>query len=245
MPTTTNYSWTTPADTDLVKDGASAIRTLGTAIDTTTKNLNPSTTLGDIEYRSSTANTNTRLGIGSSGQVLTVSAGVPAWTTFAASSMTEITSGTLSSTSVVLSAIPQTYRNLFLYVKGAQVNNLTLMIFRLNGSTSAIYTEKGFKLSDTNFRNNVSQTYFSPATQEVNIPTSSNDDTYSLFIEEYTQTAYKNIKTSMRDSASGGAESYNTFNDFNSTTAITSITIAGSNGTSTFSAGTYTLYGVK
>lgn len=79
MPTTTNYSWTTPADTDLVKDGASAIRTLGTAIDTTTKNLNPSTTLGDIEYRSSTANTNTRLGIGTTGQVLTVSGGVPSW----------------------------------------------------------------------------------------------------------------------------------------------------------------------
>ena len=79
MPTTTNYGWTTPADTDLVKDGAAAIRTLGSSVDTTTKALNPSTTLGDIEYRSSTANTNTRLGIGSTGQVLTVSGGVPAW----------------------------------------------------------------------------------------------------------------------------------------------------------------------
>jgi hypothetical protein len=80
MATTTNYGWETPDDTDLVKDGASAIRTLGSAIDTTTKNLNPSTTLGDIEYRSSTANTNTRLGIGTTGQVLTVSAGgVPVW----------------------------------------------------------------------------------------------------------------------------------------------------------------------
>ena len=81
MATTTNYSWETPDDTDLVKDGASAIRTLGSSIDTTTKNLNPSTTLGDIEYRSSTANVNTRLGIGTTGQVLSVSGGVPAWTT--------------------------------------------------------------------------------------------------------------------------------------------------------------------
>ena len=81
MATTTNYGWTTPDDTALVKDGAAAIRTLGTSIDTTTKNLNPSTTLGDIEYRSSTANTNTRLGIGTSGQVLTVAAGVPSWAT--------------------------------------------------------------------------------------------------------------------------------------------------------------------
>jgi hypothetical protein len=34
MATTTNYGWTTPDDTDLVKDGAAAIRTLGTSIDT-------------------------------------------------------------------------------------------------------------------------------------------------------------------------------------------------------------------
>jgi hypothetical protein len=79
MATTTNYGWTTPDDTALVKDGAAAIRTLGSSVDTTTKNLNPSTTLGDIEYRSSTANTNTRLGIGSTGNVLTVAGGVPTW----------------------------------------------------------------------------------------------------------------------------------------------------------------------
>ena len=84
MATTTNYGWTTPDDTALVKDGASAIRTLGSSVDTTTKALNPSTTLGDIEYRSSTANTNTRLGIGTTSQVLTVSGGVPTWATPAA-----------------------------------------------------------------------------------------------------------------------------------------------------------------
>ena len=35
MPTTTNNGWPTPADTDLVKNGADAIRDLGDAIDTT------------------------------------------------------------------------------------------------------------------------------------------------------------------------------------------------------------------
>ena len=34
MPTTSNFGWTTPADTDLVKDGAAAIRTLGNGVDT-------------------------------------------------------------------------------------------------------------------------------------------------------------------------------------------------------------------
>ena len=83
MATTTNYGWTTPDDTGLVKDGAAAIRTLGSSIDTTTKALNPSTTLGDLEYRSSTANTNTRLALGTAGQRLTVnSAGnAPEWQT--------------------------------------------------------------------------------------------------------------------------------------------------------------------
>jgi hypothetical protein len=33
MATTTNFGWTTPDNTDLVKDGASAIRTLGSGID--------------------------------------------------------------------------------------------------------------------------------------------------------------------------------------------------------------------
>lgn len=33
MATTTNFSWSTPDDTGLVKDGASNIRTLGSAVD--------------------------------------------------------------------------------------------------------------------------------------------------------------------------------------------------------------------
>ena len=81
MANTTNYNWETPDDTDLVKDGAAAIRTLGNSIDTTTKNLNPETTTGDLAYRSATANVNTRLAIGTTGQVLTVAAGVPSWAT--------------------------------------------------------------------------------------------------------------------------------------------------------------------
>jgi hypothetical protein len=83
MATTTNYGWTTPDDTALVKDGAAAIRTLGSSVDTTTKNLNPETTLGDIAYRSSTPNVNTRLALGTAGQVLKVNSGAtaPEWAT--------------------------------------------------------------------------------------------------------------------------------------------------------------------
>jgi hypothetical protein len=76
---TTNYGWVLPTSTDLVTDLPADVDVALQGVDTTTKALNPSTTLGDIEYRSSTANTNTRLGIGTTGQVLQVTGGVPAW----------------------------------------------------------------------------------------------------------------------------------------------------------------------
>jgi len=50
MATTTNYGWTTPNDSDAFKLGASAIRTLGSAIDTTLYNLNQ----GDVSYNRNT-----------------------------------------------------------------------------------------------------------------------------------------------------------------------------------------------
>lgn len=44
MPNTTNFNFPTPADTDLVKDGASAIRSLGNSIDTAFVDLKGGTT---------------------------------------------------------------------------------------------------------------------------------------------------------------------------------------------------------
>lgn len=44
MANTTNFNWETPDDTDLVKDGALAIRTLGNSIDTTLVDLKGGTT---------------------------------------------------------------------------------------------------------------------------------------------------------------------------------------------------------
>jgi hypothetical protein len=94
MATTTNYGWTTPDNTDLVKDGASAIRTLGSSIDTTLKAQIDAqipdsllTTTGDTIYATG-ASTPARLGIGSTGQVLTVAGGVPTWSTPASGTIT-------------------------------------------------------------------------------------------------------------------------------------------------------------
>jgi hypothetical protein len=76
---TTNYGWPMPTATDLVTDLPADFALFGQPVDTTLKALNPETTLGDIAYRSSTSNTNTRLAIGSSNQVLGIVSGVPAW----------------------------------------------------------------------------------------------------------------------------------------------------------------------
>ena len=78
---TTNYGWPMPTSTDLVTDLPADFAAFGQPVDTSLKALNPETTLGDIAYRSATANTHTRLGIGSTGQVLTVASGVPSWAT--------------------------------------------------------------------------------------------------------------------------------------------------------------------
>lgn len=104
MATTTNFGWTTPDDTDLVKDGAAAIRTLGSAIDTSLVDLKGGTTgqvlakasntdmdftwatdasgipatifdaKGDL-IAASAADTAARLAVGTNGQVLTADSG--------------------------------------------------------------------------------------------------------------------------------------------------------------------------
>jgi hypothetical protein len=78
---TTNYGFVLPTATDLVTDLPADFDVALQGVDTRLKALQPGTTLGDLAYSSATANTNTRLAIGTTGQVLAVSGGVPAWTT--------------------------------------------------------------------------------------------------------------------------------------------------------------------
>jgi len=78
---TTNYGFVLPTATDLVTDLPADFDVALQGVDTRLKALQPGTTLGDLVYSSATANTNTRLGIGSTSQVLTVTGGVPVWAT--------------------------------------------------------------------------------------------------------------------------------------------------------------------
>ena len=80
---TSNYGFVLPTPTDLVTDLPADFEVALQGVDTRLKALQPGTTLGDLAYSSATANTSTRLPIGTTGQVLAVSGGVPAWTTTA------------------------------------------------------------------------------------------------------------------------------------------------------------------
>lgn len=97
MATTTNFGWETPDDTDLVKDGAAAMRTLGNSIDSSLVDLKGGTTGQVLAKASNTdldftwssvdpltildakgdlisataADTPARLAVGTNGQVLT------------------------------------------------------------------------------------------------------------------------------------------------------------------------------
>jgi hypothetical protein len=89
MATTTNYSFPTPDDTDLVKDGAGAIRSLGTAVDTqmftnagAAINKSIVDAAGDLIYGTAD-NTVARLALGTANQQLRVNSGetAPEWFT--------------------------------------------------------------------------------------------------------------------------------------------------------------------
>jgi hypothetical protein len=239
MATTTNYSWTTPDDTALVKDGAAAIRSLGTSIDTTTKALNPSTTLGDIEYRSSTANTNTRLGIGTTGQVLSVSGGVPAWASPSSGSLTQLATGTFSGSSVSLTSISGSYRDLRLVTQNlffsASQTNLMFQVNSTSGIYSTSYSGEGY--ADLN-----------QASAETSRMGSSNTNSYGFYeFPDYTGSSNKVLLTQWLGYAISGGTPYYFLHrglaGIRTTSAITSIQMTPSTGT--FSGGTYTLYGVN
>lgn len=150
MATTTNYGWTTPDDTDLVKDGAAAIRTLGSSADTTVKNLSPGTTAGDLDYYTS-GTAKARLAIGTAGQILKVNSGAtaPEWATAAGSAivLTGSADFTTSSAVNINDCFSATYLNYFIAI------NLTAssatdaeLLFRMRASgtddTSSNYTRQ-------------------------------------------------------------------------------------------------------
>jgi len=163
---TTPFGWQMPTNTDLVTDLPADFEVFGQAVATSMQDLlggttgqvlakasnadmdfvwsadaagmtNPMTTTGDTIY-SSSGSTPARLGIGSAGQVMTVSGGgVPSWATVSAPSMTLISTTTLSGSSTTVSVASNTYVYLVAIVNGVTTSQNCNVFIQINSITGA------------------------------------------------------------------------------------------------------------
>jgi len=150
---TTNYGFVLPTSTDLVTDLPADFDVALQGVDTRLKALQPGTTLGDLAYSSATANTNTRLGIGSTGNVLTVAGGVPTWAAPSASAanytLLNIGGTALSgSQETVISGISGK-ESIAIFIAGASSADASSQIWiRINGLSTTVYNTHGFYVTN-------------------------------------------------------------------------------------------------
>lgn len=257
MPTTTNYGWTTPADTDLVKDGASAIRTLGSAIDTTVFN-NAGAAIaktivdakGDI-IAATAADTVARLAVGANDTVLTADSSTATglkWAAVSAGGMTQLATGSLSGSSVSLTSISGSYKELWLYVYEVSLaaDNYGWGI-QYNSITTSTYTLTATRSDSSSVPNDADGTRWDVQTVGVGGMLASSTNNFSIIrLPNYAaSTGYKAIQfTSYYQAYSGSTNRVLNGGGYQAGTgAITSLQIVTA-GT-TFDAGTYILYGVS
>jgi len=298
MATTTNFGWETPDDTDLVKDGAAAIRTALGGVDTSFVDLKGGTTgqilskasntdldytwitndVGDITavtagtgisgggtsgavtitnsmataittagdlIKGTGSGTFDRLGIGSTGQVLTVSGGAPVWSTPASGGgWTSLASGSVAGASLDLTSISGSYKNLRLVIRNLRVDTATEPAMIVNSDGGSNYSI--LKLTGTG--STVTNTATNSAT---NVPFSHNNvkanSTMTVIYDfpDYANTTSNKIFTSNAYYVtSASSDNYQTIVQatWRNTNAITGLQL-GAYGIADFNAGTYILYG--
>lgn len=191
------------------------------------------TTTGDTIYASA-ASTPARLGIGTSGQVLTVSGGVPTWATPSGSAYTLLSTTTLSGSSTTVSSINQTYKHLLVVVNNSTTATATRLQVQPNGSTTLNWTAgwEAWSSSTTNYSNGRIMGNHSDVQQSG-----------FVFLYNYANTSYmKNGNFSINADLTGAIGAGGFF--YRSTSAITSITVTNTAALS-FTAGQVLIYGVN
>ena len=227
----------------------------------TTGMTNPMTTTGDTIY-SSSGSTPARLGIGSTGQVLTVSGGIPSWATPASGGGMTLISDTVANnvSSITLGSIPQTHKQLILIwsgIYGDGAAGSTSWSARFNNNSGNIYALQNGDINGSSATANLNlQTSLRSATVTSFGIDVQNSGAYEqsvngrLVIDNYASTSYaKALEYSYSyRNASGTSNTLTGVGIFNDTTAITSIDIVRLTGSKTLynlSNTSIRLYGVS
>jgi hypothetical protein len=239
-----------PTPTDLVTDLPADFEVFGQAVDTQMKtNADAATqkatltTKGDI-YAATGTSTPARLALGTNGQVLTVDTSTATglkYATAAAGGMTQLATGSLSGSSVSITSISGSYKNLYLICTGVSPSSATYPQLLLN--------------SDGSMQTNgidgqaVLRSYYDgiyPIGKSRNMNPANAQGTFWLTIFDYATTGTQrsfSTQAAYKDNDIGDSASFFTGTWQNTSNAVTSIQIQPFSGT--WDAGTYTLYGVS
>ena len=260
MATTTNYSWTTPDDTALVKDGAAAIRSLGTAIDTTVFN-NASAAIaktivdakGDL-IAATAADTVARLGIGSNNTVLTADSAETTgmkWAAIAATSdsFSLLNAGGTSLTgasTITVSGISGKGTIYVLIDSASSASASSIIGIQLNGDTGNNYSFDGIRntpnttyaAGDFIANNGVSTTSFPLAKMSAS---ASAEVHGGMLIQGCNSSGLKMINSAGGSTgSSGGQQQVINFGVYTGTSTISSVSVIS--GTGNFDAGKIYVY---
>jgi hypothetical protein len=216
MATTTNFGWTTPDDSEAIKNGALATRTLGSAVDTSLVDLKGGTT-GQLLAKNSATDMDF------------------VWTTSTSGSMTLLSTTTLSGVGTTISEIPQGYKSLFISINNFYASAGAKMRIHTNGISgnapgASIYAGMA------GYETSIECPGFSGTTLE-------SGSVFGVLINNYSTSIIKlfqNYGIVQRTFQ----ESYGQFGGINTTSPITSIEVRTTGNTATIS-GTVYMYGIN
>jgi len=181
---------------------------------------------------------------GNSGKYLTTDGTTASWGTVSAGGMTSIASGSLSGSSVTITSIAGTYKNLILSIDNPYHSNQPALLLRFNGDSGAS-NYRWVSINTGNTSVNTSSAGSSISLLPNNI--GGNSTSYASAYVEIPNYALTNVRKAITTIGNYGdgsvpLSSFAT-GGWVSASAITSITILVSSDS--FTGGTYTLYGVN